>query len=69
VSAKLGLWSLSILTCTGSLEGVLTGVRHRGPVVAKKQKYGDLIVIVRETVNSGEDSYLVIQTAEVHCAK
>jgi hypothetical protein len=56
VLAKLGLWSLSISTGTGSPEGVLTDVCHRGPVVAKKQKYMDLNVIVRETVNSGEDS-------------
>jgi hypothetical protein len=36
VSAKLGLWSLSISAGTGSLEGVLTGVPRRGPIVAKK---------------------------------
>jgi hypothetical protein len=38
VSAELGLWSLSILAGMGSPKGVLTGIRHRGPVVAKKQK-------------------------------
>jgi hypothetical protein len=54
VSAKLGLWLLSVLAGTGSPEGVLTGVHHRGPVVAKKQKFRDLSVIVRETVNSGQ---------------
>jgi hypothetical protein len=36
VSAKLGLWSLSVLAGTGSPEGVLIGVRHRGPIVAKR---------------------------------
>jgi hypothetical protein len=54
VSAKLGLSSLSVSADTGSPEGVLTGVHHRGPVVAKKQEYRDLTVIVRETVNSGQ---------------
>jgi hypothetical protein len=54
VSAKLGLWSLSVSAGTGSPEGVLTGVHHRGPVIAKKQKYRDLTVIVRETVNTGQ---------------
>jgi hypothetical protein len=46
--AKLGLWSLSVSADIGSPEGVLTGVHHRGPVVAKEQKYRDPIVIVRE---------------------
>jgi hypothetical protein len=54
VSVKLGLWSLSVLVGTGSPEGVLTSVHHRGPVIAKKQKYKDLTVIVREIVNSGQ---------------
>jgi hypothetical protein len=54
VSAKLGLWSLSVSADTGSPEGVLTDVHHRGVVVEKKQKYRDLTVIVRETVSSGQ---------------
>jgi hypothetical protein len=52
--AKLGLWSLSGSAGTGSPEGVLTGIHHRGTIVAKKQKYRDLTVIVRETVISGQ---------------
>jgi hypothetical protein len=54
VLAKLGPRPLCIPAGTRSLEGALTGVRHRGPVIAKKQKYRDLTVIVRETVNSGQ---------------
>jgi hypothetical protein len=54
VSAKLGLWSLSVSTSTGSLEGVLTGVHHRGPVVVKKQNSEGLTVNDSETLNSIE---------------
>jgi hypothetical protein len=54
VSAKLGIWSLSISAGTGSPEGVLTSVRYRGPVVAKKQKSEGLCANVKETVNSGQ---------------
>jgi hypothetical protein len=49
VSVELGLWSLSISAGTGSLEGALTAVRHRGPGSAKKQKCMGLCANVRDT--------------------
>jgi hypothetical protein len=52
VSAKLGLWSLSISAGTGSPEDVLTGVHHQGPVAAKKQKCRGLTANVSDKVNS-----------------
>jgi hypothetical protein len=52
VSAKLGLWSLSISAGTSSPEGVLTGVPHRGPVIAKKLNSEGLTRNVSETRNS-----------------
>jgi hypothetical protein len=51
VSAKLGLWSLSVLAGTGSLEGVLTCDHHRGPEFAKIRKKG-LGALVSEIENS-----------------
>jgi hypothetical protein len=54
VLAELGLWSLSILVGTGSPEGVLTGVHHRGPVVAKRYNLEGLTVNVSVTVNSSQ---------------
>jgi hypothetical protein len=58
VSAELGLWSLSISAGTGSPKGVLTSVRHREPVVAKKQKSEGLCANVRETVNRGQGFFI-----------
>ena len=52
MSAKLGLWSLSVLAGTGSPEGVLTGDRHRGPEFAKIRKKKGLGALVNETENS-----------------
>jgi hypothetical protein len=48
VSPELGAWSLSNSAGTGSPEGMLTGDHHREPIVAKKQKYRDLTMIIRE---------------------
>jgi hypothetical protein len=54
VSAKLGLWSLSVSAGTGLPEGVLTSVHHRGLVTAKKKKCRGLTANVSETVNSSQ---------------
>jgi hypothetical protein len=54
VSAKLEHRWLHISAGTSSLESTLTGVHHRGPVVAKKQKLEGLCANVRETMNSGQ---------------
>jgi hypothetical protein len=52
VSAKLEHRWLRISAGTSSSKSALTIVRRRGPGSAKKQKYGGLTVIVRETMNS-----------------
>jgi hypothetical protein len=52
VSAKLGLWSFSVLAGTGSPEGVLTGDHHRRPKFAKIRKKKGLGAFVSETENS-----------------
>jgi hypothetical protein len=52
MSAKLGLWSLCVLTGIGSLEGMLTGDHHRGPEFAKIRKKKGLSALVNETENS-----------------
>jgi hypothetical protein len=49
VSAKLEPYSLSVLTGTGSLEGVLTGDHHRGLEFAKIRKRKVLSANVSET--------------------
>jgi hypothetical protein len=49
VSAKLGLWSLSISAGTGSPEGVVTGDHHRGLDVVKKSNSEGLTANVRDT--------------------
>jgi hypothetical protein len=51
VSAKLGLWSLSVLAGTGSQEGVLTDDHHRGPELAKIRKKKGLGALVSVTEN------------------
>jgi hypothetical protein len=60
VSTELGHKSLLTPAGTGSPEGVLTAIRRRGPRFAKKQKCKGLTENVRETMNSGWDSLLVI---------
>jgi hypothetical protein len=59
VSAKLGLWSLSVLASTGSLEGMLTGDHHWGPEFAKIRKKKGLGALVSETENSKQGLFII----------
>jgi hypothetical protein len=49
MTSELGVRSLLILVGIGSLEGMFTGVQHRGFGSAKKQKCRDLCANVSET--------------------